>query len=202
VTRLLDQVAYRLRSVAAGPRRKRPLLPRPSSTSCSTPAYWCVESAGSPTWAWWLPLWRFSQERCRQWCATRRAAVRTVEARPARLVGHTCAARLATATEALELTGYPIGSIPPFSMLQVSTLQAIMDSRVLDGGQDGLHVCLSPAELQRATRSFVGEFVMGPAPLLSAPLAPPLAPPPPPSGPLSTPWPPKAPSKPLWYLVT
>jgi prolyl-tRNA editing enzyme YbaK/EbsC (Cys-tRNA(Pro) deacylase) len=135
-----------------------------------------------------------------------------------------CRARLATATEALELTGYPIGSIPPFSMLQASTLQAIMDARVLEqpspvyagGGQDGLHVCLSPAELQRATRSFVGKFVMGPAPLLSAPLAPPLAPPfapplapplappPPPSGPLSTPWPPKAPSKALaadWWVA-
>ena len=111
-----------------------------------------------------------------------------------------CRARLATATEALELTGFPIGSIPPFSMLQASTLQAIMDTRVLEqpspvyagGGQDGLHVCLSPAELQRATRSFVGEFVMAPAPLLSAPFAPPLAPPPPPPGPLSSPWPPAA----------
>ena len=35
MTRLLDQVAYRLRSVTTGPRWKRPLLPRPSSTSCS-----------------------------------------------------------------------------------------------------------------------------------------------------------------------
>ena len=77
-----------------------------------------------------------------------------------------CRTRLATPEEALVLTGHEVGCIPPFSAAQCSTLRTLIDERVLvqtspvyaGGGVTGVHVCLSPRELQRATGAFVGNF--------------------------------------------
>jgi prolyl-tRNA editing enzyme YbaK/EbsC (Cys-tRNA(Pro) deacylase) len=68
--------------------------------------------------------------------------------------------RLATPAEALALTGFEVGSIPPFG-----TLPTLADERILDqelvccgAGDRDMHVMLSPADLFRATGATVGAF--------------------------------------------
>ena len=80
-----------------------------------------------------------------------------------------CRVRMATPAEALAATGHRVGTIPPICVNAVDTLRVFMDSAILaaptpvvyaGGGEDGLHLQISPQLLARASSATVGDFAL------------------------------------------